>query len=623
MIKEIIENNETRKVNEEKILELKKVIPNCFDKNGKLDIELLKEEFKDTLEFSKESFELNFLGKSYAKMIAGLDTDTVIEPDVNHNSKKENKNSENIYISGDNLDALKHLLKAYEGQIKCIYIDPPYNTGKDGFGYNDTFGFNAKTLVERLDISEEEAERIITMTSSKSSSHSAWLTFMYPRLYVAKNLLDEKGIIFISIDDNEVYNLKLLCDSIFGEENFVSQITWQCLDTIKNDSKYFSDNDEYILCYAKNIDLLNIKGIKKTDKQRKYYKNYDNDPRGDYLLTPLHAKSGSENGIYSYTFKNGQEWKPVEGTYPRFSKETLKQLEEDNRIYLDPFGNNVPQKKTFWNEVGDRMPSTTFWGYEEFGSTRQSNKEITELLGKGVFKNSKPTKLIRSIIDLICEEDDIVLDFFSGSATTAHSVMQLNQIENKKLKYIMIQWKEECPKSSEAYKLGYKTIDEIGQERIKVAAKKIKQETKADIDYGFKHYTLKETPKKVLNKLEAFEPKLINDSYELYKEYGIETILETWKLKDGYGFNDTIDSIDCNSYEAYKCGECIYLINPNIDINNIQALLEKYSINDNFTCNRLVLFGYSFKFNEIEMIKNNIKQVKNFKNIDVKVYTRY
>ena len=438
MIKDIIENNNNKTINEDKISNLKQIIPNCFDKDGRLDLELLKKEFNTDLEFSKESFELNFLGKSYAKMITGLDTETVIEPDLGHNNKEENINSENIYISGDNIDALKHLVKAYEGKIKCIYIDPPYNTGKDGFGYNDTFKFSKETLANKLDIDMIEAERILDMTSNNSSSHSAWLTFMYPRLYLAKQLLSEYGAIFISIDDNEVYNLKQLCDQIFGEENFVSQITWQCLDTIKNDAKYFSDNDEYILCYAKNKEKLRIKGIKKTEKQKAYYKNYDNDPRGDYLLTPLHAKSGVENSIYTYVFKNGQRWTPIEGTYPRFSKDTLSKLEEDNRIYLDPEGINVPQKKTFWSEVGDRMPSTTFWGYEEYGSTRQSNKEISELLGKGIFKNSKPTKLIKNIIDLICEENDIIVDFFSGSGTTLHAVNLLNAEDNGQRRCVMV-----------------------------------------------------------------------------------------------------------------------------------------------------------------------------------------
>lgn len=623
MIKDIIENNNNKTINEDKISNLKQIIPNCFDKDGRLDLELLKKEFNTDLEFSKESFELNFLGKSYAKMITGLDTESVIEPDLGHNNKEENINSENIYISGDNIDALKHLVKAYEGKIKCIYIDPPYNTGKDGFGYNDTFKFSKETLANKLDIDMIEAERILDMTSNNSSSHSAWLTFMYPRLYLAKQLLSEYGAIFISIDDNEVYNLKQLCDQIFGEENFVSQITWQCLDTIKNDAKYFSDNDEYILCYAKNKEKLRIKGIKKTEKQKAYYKNYDNDPRGDYLLTPLHAKSGVENSIYTYVFKNGQRWTPIEGTYPRFSKDTLSKLEEDNRIYLDPEGINVPQKKTFWSEVGDRMPSTTFWGYEEYGSTRRSNKEISELLGKGIFKNSKPTKLIKNIIDLICEENDIIVDFFSGSASTADAIIQLNSVDKLNLKYIMVQLQEETKKNEEAYKNGYKTIDEIGQDRIKKASEKIKKETHADIDYGFKHYTLKNTSDNILSKLESFEPQLMNESYDLYKEYGVETILETWKLKDGYEFTTNIEKVDCNGYNTYKCGECLYLIEPNINIKNIEALIEKYNKDEKFTCNKIVLFGYSFKFNELEMIKNNIKQVKNFKNIDVKVYTRY
>ena len=623
MIRDIIEDNLNKEFNSDKINKLKQIIPNCFDKNGKLDIELLKKEFNTDLEFTKESFELNFLGKSYAKMITGLDTETAISPDIEHNNLEENKNSENIYISGDNIDALKHLVKAYEGKIKCIYIDPPYNTGKDDFGYKDNYRYSVEELIEKLGIDENEAGRILNLTSSNSSSHSAWLTFMYPRLYIAKNLLKDDGAIFISIDDNEIYNLKILCDSIFGEENFISQITWQCLDTIKNDATYFSDNDEYILCYAKKKELLNIKGIKKTDKQKEYYKNYDNDHRGEYLLTPLHAKSGSESNIYTYTFKNGQVWTPIEGTYPRFSIETLKKLEDDNRIYLDSEGKNVPQKKTFWSEVGDRMPSTTFWNYKEYGSTRQSNKEITDLLGKGIFKNSKPTKLINNIIDLVCDESDIILDFFSGSATTAESVFQLNSNDKLNMHFILIQLQEKCKENSEAYKNGYKTIDEIGQERIKRAAKKIKEKTNANIDYGFKHYTLTSTSNELLNKLEDFNSTLINESYDLYKEYGVETILETWKLKDGYEFTTNIEKVDCNGYNAYKCEECLYLIEPNIDIKNIEALLEKYNKDKNFTCNKLVLFGYSFKFNELEMIKNNIKQVKNFKNIDVKVYTRY
>ena len=231
--------------------------------------------------------------------------------------------------------------------------------------------------------------------------------------------------------------------------------------------------------------------------------------------------------------------------------------------------------------------------------------------------------LIKFLISICTQDEDIVLDFFSGSATTAQSVMQLNAEKDYNLKYILVQLKENTKENSEAYNNGFKTIDEIGQERIKRAAKKIKKETNADIDYGFKHYSLKETNKSLLSKLEQFEPQLINETYDLYKEYGIDTIVETWKLRDGYKFTMPVEIINCNGYNAYKCEDSLYLIEPNIDIKNIKALLEHYSSDDLFVCNKIVLFGYSFKFNELEMIKNNIKQVKNFKNIDVKVYIRY
>ncbi len=623
MVKNIIESNKNIDINKEKIKKLKEIFPNCFSKDGKFDMAKFEKEIKSNIDTTKEGYSLDFLGKQYAKLIASMDTETILVPDEKNNVKEENKNSQNIYISGDNIDALKHLVKSYLNQIKCIYIDPPYNTGKDNFGYNDKYNFSAIELMSKLDINEEEATRILNITNTKNNSHSAWLTFMYPRLYLAKQLLKENGAIFISIDDNEVYNLKLLCDSIFGEGNFVSQITWQCLDTIKNDAKYFSDNDEYILCYAKDIDSLNIKGIKKTEKQRKYYKNYDNDPRGDYLLTPLHAKSGSENGLYEYTFKNGQKWKPIEGTYPRFSKEKLKELEEDNRIYLDPDGINVPQKKTFWNEVGDRMPSTTFWGYEEFGSTRQSNKEITELLGKGVFKNSKPTKLIETIIDLVCEDNDIILDFFSGSATTAHSVMQYNSDPkgNKNNKFIMVQIEEICQK--EALKNGYKTIDEIGCERIRRAAEKIKKERNAKIDYGFKHYKIQEIKTKTLDKLEKFEPNYMISDSDILNDFGKNSVLTTWMNEDGYGLKDEYEIIELNGYEAYKCKNTIYLLNKNLNSESIKNLIEKYEEDESFDCDRIVLFGYSFNLSEIQMLKDNLKQVKNIKDILVDVITRY
>lgn len=325
---------------------------------------------------------------------------------------KDKNKPTNILIEGDNYHALQVLNYTHKGKIDVIYIDPPYNTGNKDFIYNDHY------------VDKEDNFR-----------HSKWLSFMEKRLRLAKNLLSKSGAIFISIDDNEQAQLKLLCDEIFGEGNFVANIIWQGMDTIKNDVKYFSKNHEYILVYAKHKDYLSIRGIKRTEEQNKVYKNRDNDPRGAYLLTPLHAKSGTDNNKYEYTFKNGVKWSPPPGTYPRFSKDTLKKLDNDNRIY---FGGRVPQKKTFLNEVSEYVAPTTFWSYELAGSTRQSNTELSNILGKGVFQNPKPTSLIKILLNLIeLPDNPIILDFMAGSGTTGHAVLDLNKEDGGNRKFIL------------------------------------------------------------------------------------------------------------------------------------------------------------------------------------------
>ena len=644
MIKDIINSNEKKKLNEDKINKLKQIIPNCFDKDGKFDLELFKKEFNQSLEFSKESFELNFLGKSYAKMITGLDTETVIEPDVKHNLKEENKNSENIYISGDNLDALKHLLKAYEGKIKCIYIDPPYNTGNDGFVYNDTFKFTKEDLVDKLDVSEEEAERILDLTSGNSSSHSAWLTFMYPRLYLARQLLKDNGVIFISIDDNEQSELKLLCDDIFGMENVLGVLPTIMNLKGNNDEYAFSGTHEYTIVYAKNKELSDVYQFELSDDDNEsweedeigYYKkganlkstgvNAPREKRPN-LYFPLYIDPNSlecnvirQNNydIEIFPITDGKEmsW--------RWSKE--KFIKQHYDIIVNKNGNDYSIYKKQRPSLGDiptAKPKSIL--YKPEYSSGNGIKRIKDLFNEKVFPNPKPVDLIYDLLQVGVYENDIVLDFFGGSGTTAEAIMKMNSMSKQRnnIKYIMIQLQEKCAENSIGYQLGYKTIDEIGQERIKRAAKNIQEESNANIDYGFKHYVLKETNENLLNKLEQFNPQLINETYEIYKEYGIDTIVETWKLRDGYEFTDSTEVIDCDGYNIYKCKESLYFIEPNININNIKALLDYYSTDELFICNKLVIFGYSFKFNELEMIKNNIKQVKNFKNIDVKVYIRY
>lgn len=471
---------QTKDLAEENAKKLMELFPNAvtetIDINGNvvraIDKDILQQEINAAVvEGREERYQFTWPDKKKAIAEANKPITKTLRPC--REESVDFDNTENLYIEGDNLEVLKLLQETYLGKVKMIYIDPPYNTGHDMVYQDDFRKDNPKYKAESGDY-DEEGNQLFENTTSNGRFHTDWLNMMYPRLKLAKNLLTDDGVIFISIDDNEVENLKKICDEVYGESNFVAQIAWQNLDTVKNDARLFSDNHEYIVVYAKMVSRLEVQGVKKGEKQRSYYKNYDNDPRGDYLLTPLHAKSGSDSGVYSYTFKNGQTWMPPMGTYPRFSKATLEQLELEGAIYLDPKGEKVPQRKTYLVDVGDRMPPVTFWNYENFGSTRQSNKELAELIGKGIFQNPKPTKIVYILIDLVkASNDSIILDFFSGSATTAHAVMQLNAEDGGHRKFIMVQLPEECDEKSEAFKAGYKNICEIGKERIRRAGKKI------------------------------------------------------------------------------------------------------------------------------------------------------
>ena len=483
-------SHETADITDENIEKIGALFPNCLteakDEQGRLrkaiDFDKLRQELShEVVEGADERYRFDWPEKRKATLLANTPTKMTLRP-----CRAESVNfdtTQNLYIEGDNLEVLKLLRENYYKQVKMIYIDPPYNTGKDSFVYDDDFRKSAEEFSDESDATDEDGNKMFDLRQNNESNgrfHTDWLNMMYPRLKVAKDLLRDDGIIFISIDDNEVTNLRRVCDEMFGEGNFITEIAWQCLDTVKNDARYFSDNHEYVLVYGRDKEKLVIQGVKKGERQRNYYKNYDNDSRGDYLLTPLHAKSGTENGVYSFTFSNGQTWTPPQGTYPRYSQETLRKLDLDHRIYLDPRGVKTPQKKTFLSEVGDRMPPVSFWSYEDFGSTRQSNKEVADLMGKGMFQNPKPTKTISILLDLIADsKESIVLDFFSGSATTAHAVMKLNAEDGGKRKFIMVQLPEPCDEKSEAAKAGYKNICEIGKERIRRAGKKILEEVAA------------------------------------------------------------------------------------------------------------------------------------------------
>lgn len=627
MIKNVIDNNKSVDINADKMNRLKELFPNCFNSNGDFDIYTFGEELKENTSVVKEGYGLNFLGKNYAKYVTSLDTETILVPDEENNIKEENKNSENIYISGDNIDALKHLVKSYSGQIKCIYIDPPYNTGSDGFVYNDKFNLTVDKLIDILDINEEEAKRIYNMTNTKSSSHSAWLTFMYPRLYLAKQLLKNNGVIFISIDENEDYNLKSLCTMLFGDEN-VDSIIWQKTDSqvdrntnSKIINRFKSEHETIMICYKdKNTTVFNK--IYRLPDWKNEQKNVDHDPRGPWMSGIISYEEGHKNEdqnseyYYEITTPSGKMIK----RHWFYKKKDLLNLIEDNRISFPKNGDGIPRLKIYQNEEKEYYMESILRG---FGTSSSAKDELEKYFSNRlIFDTPKPTKLIKELIRATTNENDIVLDFFAGSSSTADSVLQLCS-NHLKRKYIMVQLPELCDTKSEAYKNGYKTIDEIGQERIRRAAKKIKEETNADIDYGFKHYTIKDVNTNTLDKLEKFEPNYVISDASILDEFGTNAVLTTWMTEDGYGLTDKYEKLELEDYTVYKCQNTIYLLNWNISDLFIKALIEKYETEENFDCNRIVMFGYSFALNEIQTLKDNLQQVKNIKGINVEVITRY
>lgn len=629
MIRDIIDKNENVNVSTYEMRKLREVIPQCFNEDNTFDMEKFQFLLKGKINIKNEGYGLHFLGKSYARMLASLDTKTVITPDEEHNAKDENKNSENIYITGDNLDALKHLLKSYIRKVKCIYIDPPYNTGKDDFVYKDNFNFTVDELTERLSINEDEAQRILDLTKRGSASHSAWLTFMYPRLLLARDLLTDDGVIFISIDDNEQANLKLLCDEIFGEENFISQLIWEKVHTRKNSAINFSVSHDYIICYAKlNRILDDVKGFKRNLLPRediKAYSNPDNDPNGPWKPDPIYANN-PYNADYTIKKPNGVVLKRPNGKYWRYSEETINKAIKENKII---WGNNssYPSIKRYLSEVADGLVPTILFDRKFAGDNMKGTEEVNELFSSDkIFSYPKPTKLIERLIQIGSNSKDIVLDFFSGSATTAHAVMDLNAKDSGNRKYIMVQLAEKIAENKPAYKAGYRTIDEIGRERIIRAAKKIKEKNpglKADL--GFKHYVLNEVNDDIFDTLEQFklEETLISDNHVL-NLFGAKTVLTTWLIYDGYGFCADVNITKLGNYMAYYCQKHLYFIYDNFDDDAMQALIEKYDGDGSFNPENIIVFGYSFSWTQMQMLKDNLQRLKvTDRNIAVNIDIRY
>ena len=458
-----------------------------------------------TVEDAPEVYDFTWVGKRAALQEAAAPINKTLRPCPEESVDWEN--TQNLYIEGDNLEVLKLIQNSYMGKVKMIYIDPPYNTGND-FVYHDDFHRTQQEEDEAAGVINEEGERMIKNTSSNGKFHSDWCSMIYSRLMIARSLLSDDGVIFISIDDNEQRNLKNICDEVFGEHNYLAQVVWERAYSPINLMKHFSPAHDYILVYAKNIDSAICNGIPRSDAANERYSNPDNDPRGVWKSSDLSVGPAVESNIYPIITPSGRKVMPPSGYSWRLSEQKFNEYVKDNRIWFGSDGNNVPSIKRFLSELRKQgITPMTFWRYEEVGHSQDATQKLAKLFdGKKYFDYPKPVELIKRCIALYSDSNTIVLDFFSGSATTAHAVMQLNAEDGGSRKFIMVQLPEETTSDSEAYKAGYKNICEIGKERIRRAGKKIKEEsplTTQDLDTGFRVFKCESSNYKDV----AFAPK--------------------------------------------------------------------------------------------------------------------
>lgn len=461
------------------ITKLKSLFPEAFNEDS-VDFEVLKQLLGENVDDKEERYGLNWHGKRRARQLALTPSRGTLRPCKDESVDWDN--TKNLMIEGDNLEVLKLLQKSYAGKVKLIYIDPPYNTGKD-FVYPDNFQDNMKNYLE-ITGQTEDGVRISSNAETSGRYHTDWLNMMYPRIKLARNLLKEDGFIFLSIDDNEVNNLKLMCDDIFGQENFVANVIWQKKYSTKADSKNFSESHDYILCYKKS-DQSKILGLPRSKQQESTYKNLDNDPRGVWASDNLLRTEVRDYAVFGITSPSGMEHYPPAGSSWRFNKDKIEELISDNRIWFGEDGNNKPRLKRFRSEVRDTIPPQTLWGFEHVGHTDEGTKQLAELFDstRSPFPNPKPVRLLQRIVQIATKENDIIMDFFAGSGTTGQAVYELNETDKQDRKFILVQLPETLSKSNkedlsaiyfceELDKPLY--LSELTKERLRRAGNKVK-----------------------------------------------------------------------------------------------------------------------------------------------------
>ncbi|QRN41829.1 MAG: site-specific DNA-methyltransferase [Neisseriaceae bacterium] len=566
---------------------------------------------------------MNWLGKSYAKLLRNLPPETLLSEDIEHNKRPENADSQNVLICGDNLEVLKHLKNAYRNSVKMIYIDPPYNTGSDGFVYQDNRKFTPEQLASLANITQDEAERILNFTDKGSNSHSAWLTFMYPRLYIARELLKDDGVIFISIDDNEGAQLKMLCDEVFGEGNFISQIVWERAYSPVNLKKHFSENHDFILCYTKNINLAVCNGLPRSQEANDRYANPDNDPRGVWGSSDLSVGPAIEQNIYEITTPTGRNVLPPNGYSWRLSKERFEEFLKDNRIWFGESGNNVPRIKRFLSETKQTITPMTIWKYQDVGHSQSASQELKRIFDeRSYFTYPKPVNLVKRTLELYSDQSSLILDFFAGSGTTAHAVMQLNAEDGGNRRFIMVQLPEKTDKESEAFNAGYSTIFDITKARIEKSAVKIREENpNVSGDLGFKIYQTTENFKAVRDdEFNPYQAELPN--LTIFTESQIQTLLTTWRVYDGAKLTEPVQAVDLGGYTAYLCNKRLYLLNEYFNSQHLFAFIQKLDNDVAFNPNRVIVFGTHMESAMQQELNQALASYSNRKNISLSLIVR-
>lgn len=577
-------------LSEQNIEQLKQLFPEILTDGKKIDFDKLKLILGGEVDESRERYNFTWHGKRESMRGAQIPSKGTLK--VDKESSKNFDKTENLYIEGDNLEVLKLLQKSYNGKIKMIYIDPPYNTGKD-FVYKDNFHDGVEHYLEMTGQKDEGGNKYTTNTESNGRFHTDWLNMMYPRLKLARNLLKDDGVIFISIDDNEVGNLRRICDEIFGEMNFISNLIWQKKFSRANDATYFSTMHDHILCYSKNNIRRYEAGWKigllpRGDEIPQGYGNPDQDSRGPWTSVVLSAKSGSEKLLYNITTPSGRDCLPPSGRYWSVNEERFKELVEDNRIWFGVNGDGIPRLKTFLSEVQDGLRPNSILFHEEVGHNQEGKQETKVLFDDvGAFDSPKPIRLIHQLLQIgNLEKDDIVLDFFSGSATTAHAMFQLNAKDEGNRKFIMVQLPEETDEKSEAFKAGYENICEIGKERIRRAGDKILEEhpeSTEHLDIGFKVMKLDKSNIREWNadfehledELDLFADVFVPDAKELDIVYEI-------MLKTGLELTLPINTFQVDGKNIYDIafGNLFVCLDDHIDLDIAKAIIDKRKVYD-------------------------------------------